>query len=74
MRSRDENRRSLGDNTTAHEPSPIRQLSAPDLKTLLTSGTAIKLVAVRTVEERAIATIHGIDAWSQLVDTSVPRY
>jgi len=116
----------LGDNTTAHEPPPIRQLSAPDLKALLESGTAIELVDVRTEQERTIATIDGsrlldqayhdalllrdretpvvfqchhgvrsqsaaeyfrsqgfqnvynlqggIDAWSLLVDASVPRY
>jgi monothiol glutaredoxin len=109
-----------------HEPPPVRQLSAHDLKALLESGTAIELVDVRTEEERAIATIDGsrlldqayhdalllrdkatpivfqchhgvrsqhaaeyfrregfrnlynlqggIDAWSLLVDTSVPRY
>ena len=126
MRSGDENRRSLGDHSTAHELPPIRQLSAPDLKALLESGTAIELVDVRTEEERAIATIDGsrlldqayhdalllrdrdtpivfqchhgvrsqhaaeyfrregfrnlynlrggIDAWSLLVDPSVPRY
>jgi len=111
---------------TAHEPPPIRQLSAPDLQALLDSGTAIELVDVRTEEERAIALIGGsrlldrayhdalllrdrdtpivfqchhgmrsqqaaeyfrregflnlynleggIDAWSLLVDRSVPRY
>jgi monothiol glutaredoxin len=116
----------LGDNSTAHELAPIRQLSAPDLKALLESGTAIELVDVRTEEERAMATIDGsrlldqayhdalllrdrdtpivfqchhgirsqhaaeyfrgegfrnlynlrggIDAWSVLVDPSVPRY
>ena len=116
----------MGDNTTAHEPPPIRQLSAPELKELLESGTAIELVDVRTEEERAMAMIDGsrlldqayhdalllrarntpivfqchhgvrsqhaaeyfrregfrnlynlrggIDAWSVLVDTSVPRY
>jgi monothiol glutaredoxin len=121
-----ENRRTVGDNTTAHEPAPIRQLSAPDLKAMLESGTAIELVDVRTEEERAIARIDGshlldqalhdalllrdrdttivfqchhgvrsqqaaeyfqhhgfrnlynlrggIDAWSVLVDASVPRY
>jgi monothiol glutaredoxin len=121
-----DNRRTLGENTTAPEPPPIRQLSAPDLKALLESGTAIELVDVRTEEERAIARIDGsrlldqdyhdalllrdrdtpivfqchhgvrsqhaaeyfrregfrnlsnlqggIDAWSLLVDTSVPRY
>jgi monothiol glutaredoxin len=116
----------VGDNTTAHQPRSIRQLSAPDLEALLKGGTAIELVDVRTEEERAIATIDGsrlldqayhdalllrdrdtpivfqchhgvrsqqaaeyfqregfrnlynlrggIDAWSLLVDTSVPRY
>ena len=116
----------MSDNRTAQEPPPIRQLSAPDLKALLESGTAVELVDVRTEEERAIATIDGsrlldrayhdalllrdrqtllvfqchhgirsqhaaeyfrgegfrnlynlrggIDAWSLLVDTSVPRY
>jgi rhodanese-related sulfurtransferase len=116
----------LGETTTAHEPPPIRQLSAPDLKALLESGAAIELVDVRTEGERAIAAIDGarlldqvyhdalllrdrdtpivfqchhgvrsqqaaeyfrrqgfrnlynlrggIDAWSLLVDTSVPRY
>jgi monothiol glutaredoxin len=116
----------LADNTTAHEPPPIRQLSPPDLKALLESGTAIELVDVRTEAERAIARIDGarlldqayhdalllrdrdtlvvfqchhgvrsqqaaeyfrgegfrnlynlrggIDAWSLLVDPSVPRY
>ena len=116
----------MGDNITAHELPPIRQLSAPDLKALLESGTAIELVDVRTEDERAIAAIDGsrlldqayhdalllrdrdtpivfqchhgirsqhaaeyfrregfrnlynlsggIDAWSLLVDTSVPRY
>jgi rhodanese-related sulfurtransferase len=121
-----ENRGSMADDPTAHEPVPIRQLSAPDLKALLQSGTAIELVDVRTEEERAIAAIGGsrlldqayhdallrrdrdtplvfqchhgirsqhaadyfrregfrnlynlqggIDAWSLLVDPSVPRY
>ena len=54
----------MGDNTTAHEPPPIRQLSAPDLRALLKSGTAIELVDVRTEEERAIAAIDG----SRLLD------
>jgi len=116
----------VDDNATAHEPPPIRQLSAPDLKALLEGGTAVELVDVRTEEERAIAAIDGsrlldqayhdalllrdrdapivfqchhgvrsqsaaeyfrregfrnlynlvggIDAWSRLVDRSVPRY
>ena len=115
----------MSDSTTA-QPPPIRQLSAPDLKTLRERGTAIELVDVRTPDERAIATIDGsrlldqayhdalllldrdtpivfqchhgvrsqhaaeyfrragfrnlynlqggIDAWSALVDPSVPRY
>jgi monothiol glutaredoxin len=54
----------LGDNTTAHEPPPIRQLSAPELARLLASGTAIELVDVRTEEERATAMIDG----SRLLD------
>ena len=110
----------------ANGPPSIRQLSAPDLKALLESGTAIELVDVRTEDERAMATIDGsrlldqayhdalllrdrdtpivfqchhgvrsqhaaeyfrcegfrnlynlrggIDAWSLLVDSSVPRY
>jgi monothiol glutaredoxin len=122
----DDNRGLLNDNTAAHEPPPIRQLSPADLKALLRSGTAIELVDVRTEQERTIATIDGsrlldqayhdalllrdretpvvfqchhgvrsqgaaeyfrsqgfrnvynlqggIDAWSLLVDTSVPRY
>jgi monothiol glutaredoxin len=116
----------VGDNTPVAEPPPIRQLSAPELKALLESDTAIELVDVRTEEERAIAAIEGarlldqgyhdalllrdretplvfqchhgirsqhaaeyfrdagfrnlynlrggIDAWSVLVDASVPRY
>ena len=104
----------------------IRQLSAPELKTLLESGATIELVDVRTPDERECASINGsrlldrayhdvllqsdrnaaivfychhgirsqgaaeyfqrqgfrnlynlqggIDAWSLLVDPSVPRY
>jgi monothiol glutaredoxin len=48
----------------AHEPPPVRQLSAPDLKELLESGTAIELVDVRTEDERAKAMIEG----SRLLD------
>ena len=111
---------------SANDLYPIRQLSAPELKTLLDGGTAIELVDVRTEHERAIAAIEGfrlldqayhdalllrdretpivfqchhgirsqhaaeyfrregfrnlynlqggIDAWSLLVDRSVPRY
>jgi monothiol glutaredoxin len=55
----DENREIVTDNSAGHEPGPIRQLSAPDLKALLESGTAVELVDVRTEEERAIATIAG---------------
>src|SRR5438552_19094696 len=110
----------------ANEPAPIRQLSAPELKTLIESGIPFELVDVRSDEERAVARIEGsrlldqayhdallhldrntpivfqchhgirsqhaaeyfrqhgfvnlhnlqgrIDAWSLLVDASVPRY
>jgi monothiol glutaredoxin len=54
----------LGENSTAYEPPPIRQLSAPELEALLKSGTVVELVDVRTEEERAIATIDG----SRLLD------
>ncbi len=54
----------MGDNETAHDPPPIRQVSAPDLKALLESGAAIELVDVRTEWERAIAMIEG----SRLLD------
>jgi monothiol glutaredoxin len=54
----------LGENSTAYEPPPIRQLSAPELEALLKSGTAVELVDVRTEDERAIATIDG----SRLLD------
>jgi len=104
----------------------IRQLSGPEVKALIESGTPVELVDVRTNEERAIAKIDGfrlldqayhdallrlerdtpivfqchhgvrsqqaaeyfrregfrnlcnlqggIEAWSRLVDPSVPRY
>jgi len=116
----------VDDEATAQEPPAVRQLSAPDLKTLLESGAAIERVDVRTEDERAVAAIDGfrlldqayhdalllldrnapivfqchhgirsqhaadyfrshgfrnlynlqggIDAWSVLVDPSVPRY
>ena len=54
----------MGDETTAPEEPAICQLSAPDLKALLESGTAIELVDVRTEEERAFAAIDG----SRLLD------
>ena len=115
----------MSDNPSGNIP-PIRQLSAPELKVFLASGTPLELIDVRTPEERAIASIDGsrlldqgyhddlllldrntplvfqchhgirsqqaaeyfrregfrnlynlgggIDAWSLLVDTSVPRY
>jgi monothiol glutaredoxin len=116
----------VNQNILTPELPPIRQLSAPELKTLLASGTEIELVDVRTEEERTVARIEGsrlldqayhdalilrdrdtpivfqchhgirsqqaaeyfhrhgftnlynlhggIDAWSLLVDASVPRY
>ncbi len=108
------------------QPPMIRQLSAPELKDLIDSGTTFEFVDVRTDWERDVARIEGarlldrayhdylvgldrnttlvfqchhgirsqsaaeywlglgfrnlfnlrggIDAWSQLVDPSVPRY
>lgn len=107
-------------------PTPIHQISAPELKALIDGGTPLELIDVRTPEEAAIARIEGarlldqalhdellqrppdtplvfqchhgirsqhaaryfrergfttlynlsggIDAWSVLVDPSVPRY
>ena len=49
----------MAENTTANEPPPIRQLSAPELKALIESGTPFELVDVRTDEERAFARIDG---------------
>jgi rhodanese-related sulfurtransferase len=60
----DENQESLADHTAANEPPPIRQLSAPELKALIESGTPFELVDVRTDEERALARING----SRLLD------
>ena len=111
---------------TADDSPSIRQLSAPELKSLIESGAPFELVDVRTDWERALARIEGsrlldrachealllldrdtpivfqchhgirsqqaaeyfrregfrnlcnlnggIDAWSVLVDPSVPRY
>jgi monothiol glutaredoxin len=122
----DENQHSVADHTIANEPPPIRQLSAPELRALIESGTPFELVDVRTDKERVFARIDGsrlldqashdalllldretrivfqchhgirsqqaaeyfrrkgfrnlhnlqggIDAWSVLVDASVPRY
>ena len=56
----------MGKDTTANEPPPIRQLSAPELKALIEGGTAFELVDVRTDEERALAKIDG----SRLLDQS----
>ena len=46
------------------EPPPIRQLSAPELKALIDSGTPFELVDVRTEGEREVAAIEG----SRLLD------
>ena len=56
----------MGEDTTVNDPSPIRQLSAPELKALIESGTPFHLVDVRTNEERALARIDG----SHLLDQS----
>jgi monothiol glutaredoxin len=51
--------------TTAMNTKPvIRQIGAPELKSMLDSGAAFELVDVRTEEERAIAHIDG----SRLLD------
>ena len=54
----------MGDHTTANTPPPIRQLSGPELKTWIESGTPFELVDVRTEEECALARIDG----SRLLD------
>jgi monothiol glutaredoxin len=41
------------------ETPSIRQLSAPELKALIESGTTFQFADVRTDEERAIAAIEG---------------
>ena len=56
----------MSEDTAAHEPPPIRQLSAPELKALIEGGTPFQLVDVRTDEERALAKIDG----SRLLDQS----
>lgn len=110
-----------------NQPPRVREISAPELKSMMDADLPFELVDVRTEGERAIATISGsrlldeetrdyllgldrntpivfhchhgmrsqaaaeyflrekgfqnvynvrggIDAWSQLVDTSLPRY
>jgi monothiol glutaredoxin len=116
----------MDDSHTAEGTESIFQLSAPELKALIDSGSPFELVDVRTDGERAIASIEGarlldkqyyealrllsrdtplvfmchhgirsqgaaehfqqegfrrlynlrggIDGWSVLVDSSVPRY
>ncbi len=111
---------------TSNDPTPIRQMSAPELKAMIDSGAHFEFADVRTEHERGLATIDGsrlldreyhdaliqldrdtpivfqchhgirsqgaaeyfrqqgfrnlsnlqggIDAWSLLVDPSVPRY
>ena len=54
----------MTDHPTAHELPPIRQLTAPELRDQLASGSAVELVDVRTEHERAIARIDG----SRLLD------
>lgn len=41
------------------EPPKVRQVSAPELKTMIDSGLPLRLVDVRTREERAMASIEG---------------
>jgi monothiol glutaredoxin len=54
----------MSDDSEANDLPPINQLSAPDLKAMMASGTPMELVDVRTEEERAIARIPG----SRLLD------
>ena len=49
----------VSNHTPSPDPPPIRQLTAPDLKAMLDSGTPIELVDVRTEEEQATAAIAG---------------
>jgi monothiol glutaredoxin len=51
-------------------PATIRQLSAPELKAMIDSGTPFEFVDVRTDEERAIAAIEG----SRLLDRAYHDY
>lgn len=44
---------------TADEPTPIRQIAAPELKALMDSSAPIELVDVRTEEECSIVRIEG---------------
>jgi monothiol glutaredoxin len=53
----------MREDTTNERPS-IRQLSAPELKTLMDSGELFELIDVRTARERALAAIEG----SRLLD------
>ena len=62
----DENQQSVGDNITENGPPPVRELSTPELKALIESGTPFELVDVRTDEEREFAKIDG----SRLLDQS----
>ena len=62
----DENQQPVGDNITENAPPPVRELSTPELKALIESGTPFELVDVRTDEEREFAKIDG----SRLLDQS----
>ena len=62
----DENQQSVSDNITDNGPPPVRELSTPELKALIESGTPFELVDVRTDEEREFAKIDG----SRLLDQS----
>ena len=56
----------MSDNITDNGPPPVRELSTPELKALIESGTPFELVDVRTDEEREFAKIDG----SRLLDQS----
>lgn len=44
---------------TPNAPPAVRQLSAPQLRAMMDSGSPFELVDVRTEGERAVATIDG---------------
>ena len=50
--------------------SPVKQISATELKAMLESGEPLELVDVRTEAERAIASIEG----SRLLDSEYGDY
>jgi monothiol glutaredoxin len=68
-----ENQQSMGEHTAATELPPIRQLSAPELKALIESGSPIELVDVRTGEEHDFAKIDGFRLLDQAYHDALLR-